>query len=88
MFAEDNEERDIIIQNSAQKLGLACLEFIQDIYIRQRLQAVRTAMVQIQEVIEACADLYEEGEDNEMARQFLDLQRGLFLTVITIHTYR
>ena len=46
----------------AQKLGIACLEYLHETYIRLRQQAVRSNLVSIHSVIDNCAQFFDEKD--------------------------
>lgn len=75
--ATDNDERAAMIMSAAQKLGIYCLDFIHEIFIRQRLQAVRAAMRNIQEVIRECEELYEDDQSDPNTSRFMELQSSM-----------
>lgn len=70
-FGLDDEDgrkaRTIVV--AAQTLGLACLDFIQETYIRQRVAAVRATLMSIQIIIEGCGTFFDD-EDKDDHRFF------------------
>ncbi|CAD6444908.1 6039bd08-4af7-4836-9051-2cf9a245c040 [Sclerotinia trifoliorum] len=48
-------------REQTRRLGSACLEYLQDVYIRQRVQAVRTVMINIEHVVGLCLQYFEPG---------------------------
>ncbi|EDN98724.1 hypothetical protein SS1G_13583 [Sclerotinia sclerotiorum 1980 UF-70] len=48
-------------RDQTRRLGNACLEYLQDVYIRQRVQAVRTVMINIEHVVGLCLQYFEPG---------------------------
>jgi len=56
---EDDDEREKLIALTAQKLGFACLKYVNDVYIHQRQQAVRVQLVPIEKVIESCESFFD-----------------------------
>ncbi|KAI9641472.1 hypothetical protein NHQ30_010279 [Ciborinia camelliae] len=45
-----------------QKLGHACLDYLRDVYIGQRAQAVTAVMINIEHVVELCLQYFEPGQ--------------------------
>jgi ubiquitin carboxyl-terminal hydrolase 34 len=56
---EDDDEKEKAIALTAQKLGFACLKYVNDVYIHQRQQAVRVQLVPIEKVIESCESFFD-----------------------------
>ena len=48
---------------TAQKLGIACLDILYEVFVRQRQQAVRGNLINVHRVIESCAPFYYDPED-------------------------
>lgn len=71
----------------AQKLGIACLEYLQDTYIRLRQQAVRTNLLSIQNVIELCATFFDEENKDNITRSFFTLKSSMFFPKAFQNTY-
>lgn len=69
---EDIEKTKIFILAS-RNLGLACLEHCQEMYLRQRQQAVRAVLINIINVIEACEGFFDFKEKDPESRRFYDL---------------
>ncbi|CZT00238.1 related to DFFRY protein [Rhynchosporium graminicola] len=69
---EDLEKAKIYIA-AARKLGFACLEHCQEYYLRDRQQAVRAVLVQIQDVTLACEKFFDFGEKDDETRKFYDM---------------
>jgi ubiquitin carboxyl-terminal hydrolase 34 len=65
-------EKSNAIVLAAQKLGVACLDFLQEAYIRQRQQAVRATLINIQSVIESCSKFFDEENDDPLTIRFVD----------------
>jgi ubiquitin carboxyl-terminal hydrolase 34 len=80
---------------AARQLGIACLEHIDETYIRRRVQAVRVVVLNIQRVVEACESFFEEDDEDDATQQFDSLRKGktlspcvfiLRLTTISCHS--
>jgi ubiquitin carboxyl-terminal hydrolase 34 len=63
----------------AQRLANSCLEYVHEIYIRQRQQAVRTVLINIQNTIEQCVPFFGSDDNNPQKAQFRDRMDGKFL---------
>ena len=72
---EDNEAKKAqrIIQ-TAQRLGIGCLEYLQTTYIHNRAQAVRSTLLSIHAVIESCANFFDEDGKEDITRRFFNLR--------------
>lgn len=57
---------------AGQKLGLACLEYMNDYYIRLRQQAVRPLLQNIYRVVDSCVPLFDEDAEDVLTRRFID----------------
>jgi ubiquitin carboxyl-terminal hydrolase 34 len=77
--AEDAKLRTIIL--AAQKLGIACLEYLQDTYIRLRQQAIRNNLISIQTVIEKCARFFDEEDKDALTRNFFSLKTSMLFAL-------
>ncbi|ESZ91138.1 hypothetical protein SBOR_8472 [Sclerotinia borealis F-4128] len=53
----------------SQKLGHACLDYLHEVYIRQRVQPVRTIMINIEHVIGLCLQYFEPGQAADAYKQ-------------------
>jgi len=54
-------------------LGIACLDYLQDTYVRPRQQAVRAMLANIQTVIEACQEFFDFDAKDMPARRYTEL---------------
>lgn len=70
--AEAAKARFIIL--IAKKLGIACLEYLQNTYIRDRQQAIRTNLLSIQSVIENCSNFFDEDGNDQLTLHFFHLR--------------
>lgn len=69
--APDDERENIkMIIQAGQKLGVACLDYLHDTYVRPRQQAVRATLNNIQAVIEACNDFFDFDSKDLLTRRF------------------
>ncbi|TAQ90895.1 hypothetical protein B7494_g771 [Chlorociboria aeruginascens] len=67
------EPSELIIE-SAQKLGINCLDYLHDVYLRQARQpAVRATLINIHNVIELCSQFFNEGNGDELTSRFNEL---------------
>lgn len=71
---ELNPARTKALMSAAQKLGIGCLEHLQETYIRQRQQAVRSNLINIQSVIDACGHFFDEESKNNITHHFFSLR--------------
>ncbi|KAL2064045.1 hypothetical protein VTL71DRAFT_4539 [Oculimacula yallundae] len=69
---EDLEKAKIFIA-AARKLGFSCLEHLQHNYLRNRQQAVRAALINIQAVAESCGAFFDFNEKDDDTRRFYDM---------------
>jgi ubiquitin carboxyl-terminal hydrolase 34 len=71
---DDKYEREVkpTIQ-AGQRLGVACLDYLQDTYVRPRQQAVRAMLANIQTVIEACQELFDFDTKDMLTRRYSEL---------------
>jgi ubiquitin carboxyl-terminal hydrolase 34 len=74
---EDPQDRDGVIKRMALGLGIACLEFLHDTYVRPRHQAVRDVLLSINAVIEACCNYCEENDKSREAIRFQELIKSV-----------
>ncbi|KAH6712037.1 ubiquitin C-terminal hydrolase-like protein [Leptodontidium sp. MPI-SDFR-AT-0119] len=77
---EDVEKAKIFIA-AARKLGFACLEHCDDVYLRQRQQAVRAVLINIQAVMEACQRFFDLKERDAEARRFFDMSNQVVVNL-------
>jgi ubiquitin carboxyl-terminal hydrolase 34 len=56
-----------------QKLGIACLEYLNDTYIKARQQAVRVSLDSILNIIANCRSYFEEDADDGITRHFNEM---------------
>lgn len=75
---EENEAKKAkhVIQ-TAQRLGIGCLEYLQTTYIHNRAQAVRSTLLSIHAVIESCANFFDEEGKEEITRRFFNLRSNV-----------
>ena len=78
-------ERSNAIVLAAQRLGVACLDFLQETYIRQRQQAVRATLINIQSVIESCSKFFDEENEDHLTTRFVDQRACKFSMILPIH---
>ncbi|KAK2624650.1 hypothetical protein QTJ16_005843 [Diplocarpon rosae] len=69
---EDLEKAQIIVQ-AVQGLGLECLKYCQEVYLRQRQQAVVAVVANIRSVIEACSQFFDYATKDPAAIEFYEL---------------
>jgi ubiquitin carboxyl-terminal hydrolase 34 len=71
---DDKYEREVKPKIQAgQRLGVACLDYLQDTYVRPRQQAVRAMLANIQTVIEACQELFDFDIKDMLTRRYAEL---------------
>ncbi|KAG9232040.1 ubiquitin C-terminal hydrolase-like protein [Amylocarpus encephaloides] len=70
----DTDERLAVIIEAGQKLAIGCLDYLQDTFVRPRRQAVRSALVSIQAMIEHCKPFFDEDEIEGPSRQYFDMR--------------
>jgi ubiquitin carboxyl-terminal hydrolase 34 len=70
--ADESGKKARTITHTARRLGVACLHFIQDTYIRHRAAAVRATMMNIQIVIEGCAAFFDEDDEDSNDQSFFE----------------
>jgi ubiquitin carboxyl-terminal hydrolase 34 len=65
-----------LVTTVAQKLGIACLEYLHETYIHLRQQAVRSNLVSIHTVIDNCAEFFDEEDTDThtLTRNFFALK--------------
>jgi ubiquitin carboxyl-terminal hydrolase 34 len=73
---EAAKARNIIL--AAQRLGIGCLEYLQNTYIHNRAQAVRSTLLSIHAVIESCSSFFDEDGQEDIARRFFNLKSSMF----------
>lgn len=98
--SEEDELRAKLIVSVSQTLGIACLRYLHETYIRARQQVVRASLFSIQAVINACAAYYDHSENDEerdgITQEYKDLRISKFyistfvrkLSFTTLSTYR
>jgi ubiquitin carboxyl-terminal hydrolase 34 len=74
----DGVKKTEAVLTAARKLGIACLSYLHDTYVRQRQQAVRATLLSIQTVIEACAGYYDEESDEEADSRFREMRSSFY----------
>lgn len=78
---EHMQENMKVMMAVGQKLGIACLDYLQDTYVRPRQTAVRAMLANIQTVIEACQDLYDFESKDAIARRYVELSTCRFFSI-------
>ncbi|KAF8857285.1 ubiquitin C-terminal hydrolase-like protein [Acephala macrosclerotiorum] len=80
--SEEAQEKSAVIAMTAKKLGLACLDYMHDRFVRQRQPAVRSILEQIQGVIENVKEFFDpEDHDDIYVRRFFE-QYGAVLPAV------
>ncbi|KAI4860782.1 hypothetical protein F4820DRAFT_95596 [Hypoxylon rubiginosum] len=78
-FGESNGglERSLVVNSTARRLAIACLEYLRDTYVNRAAQAIRYTVVPLDRVIKRCEDYYKlDGEmDDGLEAQYSDLKR-------------
>lgn len=64
-FEDLEDDRAQTIIRGARKLGLACLDFIQETFLRQRAAAVRATLLTIRLIIVACEAYFDSDEPED-----------------------
>lgn len=59
-----------VIAMAGRKLGITCLDYLSEMYIRQRQTAVRAHFVSIEKVIRACVSFYDSDAKDPLTRRF------------------
>jgi ubiquitin carboxyl-terminal hydrolase 34 len=72
--SHEAEEKASIITEAGQKLGIACLKYLDDTFVRVRQQAVRSALVSILSIIENCEPFFDEDQGDAHSHQYFDLR--------------
>ncbi|KAN0095287.1 ubiquitin C-terminal hydrolase-like protein [Hyaloscypha variabilis] len=70
---ESERERLRLAVIAGQKLGVTCLEYLQDSYVRPRQTAVRAIVANILTVIEACQQLFDFDSKDQLTRRFAEM---------------
>jgi ubiquitin carboxyl-terminal hydrolase 34 len=70
---DEGEREKKMVVDAVRKLGLACLDYLQDTYVRPRQTAVRAMLANIQTVIEACQEFYDFESKDPLTRRFAEL---------------
>ncbi|OTB08655.1 hypothetical protein M426DRAFT_159173 [Hypoxylon sp. CI-4A] len=67
------------INNTARRLGIACLEYLQDTYVVRGAQAARYTVVPLDRVIKKCEPYYRanDGVDPNLEAHFAELVQGM-----------
>jgi ubiquitin carboxyl-terminal hydrolase 34 len=76
--SDDDVEKSTMITQGAQKLGIACLDYLDATYVRSRQTAVRATLVNIEAVIEACREFFPHSSPGLLTRRFQDLMDSKF----------
>ncbi|XXH05069.1 hypothetical protein Hte_011493 [Hypoxylon texense] len=79
-FGESNGdlERSQVVNLTARRLAVACLEYLRDTYVSRGTQAARYTVVPLDRVIKRCDDYYNlvEEMDDGLEIQYSELKRG------------
>lgn len=59
-------------KRETQKLGIACLDYIYTVYVRQRVQAVRIVMINIENVTRLCCPYFDSGQERDRYKLRVD----------------
>jgi ubiquitin carboxyl-terminal hydrolase 34 len=59
---------------TAQKLGIGCLDHLNETYVKTRQPAVRATLENIVNVIEGTAAFFDQDPEDDMTRRFLELR--------------
>ncbi|KAG0647567.1 Ubiquitin-specific-processing protease 34 [Hyphodiscus hymeniophilus] len=75
--AEALKSKTIIV--TAQKLGISCLQYLHETFVRQRQQAVKSNLISIHNVIETCATFFDEDnqDTHSPTRSFFHLKSSV-----------
>ncbi|RFU29187.1 hypothetical protein B7463_g7158, partial [Scytalidium lignicola] len=79
--SEEDELKAKLSVSVAQALGIACLRYLHETYIRARQQAIRASLFSIHSIIDACAPFYDMHENDEepddIAQEYKDLRTSV-----------
>jgi ubiquitin carboxyl-terminal hydrolase 34 len=70
----DEVERANTLVLTAQKVGIGCLDYLNETYVKLRQQAVRASLENILNVIETCTTYFDEDAEDVMTRRFFELR--------------
>ncbi|RDL38126.1 Cysteine proteinase [Venustampulla echinocandica] len=73
----EDAEMATLVTEAAQRLGIACLDYLNDAYVQPRQQAVRATLVSILTVIENCEMFFDEEKMDLLTRRFYDLRASV-----------
>jgi ubiquitin carboxyl-terminal hydrolase 34 len=63
---------------AAQRVGTSCLEFLNDTYVKERQQAVRSHLENILNVIDTSTAFFDEDAEDDMALRFFKLKSSKY----------
>ncbi|KAH8805567.1 ubiquitin C-terminal hydrolase-like protein [Xylogone sp. PMI_703] len=79
--SEDDELKAKLSTSLAQALGIACLRYLDDTYIRARQQVIRASLLSIYSIIDTCVPFYDvpenEDEVDDTTQDFRDLRNSV-----------
>ncbi|CAD6506520.1 BgTH12-07747 [Blumeria graminis f. sp. triticale] len=70
LLSDKKAEKIRLLRQLSQKLAMSCLEYLVDNYIRPRQTVIRANLVNIQAVIEACENIFDQ--DPNMCLQYYE----------------
>jgi ubiquitin carboxyl-terminal hydrolase 34 len=72
--SSEADEKASIITEAGQKLGIACLKYLDETFVRARQQAVRSALVSISSIIQSCQAFFDEDQGDQLSHQFFEMR--------------
>jgi ubiquitin carboxyl-terminal hydrolase 34 len=75
--AAEVEKANTILQ-VAQKLGVACLDYLNEVYVRLRQPAVRASLESILNVIATCTTYFDEEARDPLTRRFFEMRSSKY----------
>jgi ubiquitin carboxyl-terminal hydrolase 34 len=76
--SHEADEKASIVTEAGQKLGIACLKYLDETFVRARQQAVRSALVSIYSIITSCQHFFDEDRGDQLSFQFFDLKNSKY----------
>jgi ubiquitin carboxyl-terminal hydrolase 34 len=73
---------------AARKLGLECLSYLGEVYIRQRSQAVRSHFSSIDKILNECGRYFDPDPKDQLTRRFNEQRDRKFSLSLTQHKDR
>jgi ubiquitin carboxyl-terminal hydrolase 34 len=70
---ENESEKITVMLQVAQKLGVACLDYLHNTYVQPRQTVVRAMLANIQTVIEACQEFFDFDSKDNLTRRFAEM---------------